>query len=118
MSPEQLLLMGCAFPNLTSTNSRATSPRDPGYNCVAWALGIDGEWWWPDAENQGYWPSGLPRSVETVAFRELFDSWGDTDPSTDSVEAGVIKVALFANAHGKPIHVARQLTDGLWASKN
>ncbi len=117
MSPEQLVLLGYAFPNLTPANSRASSPPDPAYNCVAWARGIDTEWWWPDPELQGFWPAGIPRIIDIPTFRLMFDSWGYTDTSADSVEPGVAKVAFFADARGTPTHVARQLPDGWWASK-
>jgi hypothetical protein len=37
--------------------------------------------------------------------------------SDESLEPGFEKVALFADAAGKPTHAARQLPSGAWTSK-
>jgi len=57
--------------------------------------------------------------VTLNAFIAVFETVGytiaaDTD---ESLEPGIEKVALFADAGGIPKHAARQLLTGLWTSK-
>src|SRR2546430_690432 len=73
-------------------------------------------WWWPDAEEQDSWPSGVAR-IETVqAFREAFATLGYADCDHEQLEPAWEKIALFALA-GIPKHAARQLPTGRWTSK-
>jgi hypothetical protein len=112
-----LVEMRQSFPQLKAENCRLTSPVDDGYNCIAWAAGDTGYWWWPDAMGQTYWPPGAPR-VETIeAFVQAYGLHGYTLPADSSLEPGKQKVAIFAKPSGTPTHAARQLPDGWWASK-
>ncbi|RMH08652.1 MAG: hypothetical protein D6704_02725 [Nitrospirae bacterium] len=45
------------FPRLCETRYEITSPQDTSYNCIAWAAGDVGRWWWPAP--QAYWPQGV-----------------------------------------------------------
>jgi hypothetical protein len=46
------------FPGLSDGNYEIKSPRDPQYNCVAFAIGDTANWWY-DAYVRGYyWPPG------------------------------------------------------------
>lgn len=105
------------FPRLTSENSRPTSPFDEGYNCIAWAAGDTARWWWPDAMGQGYWPQGVPREVSIEAFALAYAHLGYNDRSNHSLDTDALKVAIYADARGRPTHAARQLPDGWWTSK-
>jgi hypothetical protein len=103
------------FPNLHGGDFEETSIETDEYNCIAYAAGDDGNWWWPHPD--GYWPDGVPM-VETVdafiqAFRtrnfELCNN-GDVDPQYE-------KIAIYADNLGNPKHAAKQLPSGKWSSK-
>jgi hypothetical protein len=34
-------------PGLAKSDYRITSPTDADSNCIAWAAGDSGNWWWP-----------------------------------------------------------------------
>jgi hypothetical protein len=103
-----------AFPRLTPTNHRVTSPRTRRYNCVAWAAGEVVRWWEPGK----FWPCPLLGTQFTVddvvaAFRTV-----GYDLCADGVlELGFLKVAIYADGFDDPTHAARQLPDGRWTSK-
>jgi hypothetical protein len=101
------------FPALTDILSKQTSDPDSRYNCIAWAFGDNGRWWWPA---RAYWPMQPAPASAMQAFEALFarDGWMATT-STD-LEDGFMKIALYAMA-GNPTHAARQLPTGLWTSK-
>src|SRR5881394_1258495 len=118
MTFEQWLLeLRAGFPQLTAGNCRLTSPEDEDYNCIAWAAENSDRWWWPDPQQQSYWPPTVPR-VETVdAFVEAYGTLGYTERTGAAFEAGKQKVAIYTSPQGKPTHAARQRPDGWWASK-
>jgi hypothetical protein len=104
------------FPGLRNQPYQIQSPRNDGYNCIAWAAGDNRRWWWPDQAQEDTWPAAAPR-VETVeAFRDAFATLGYVACDDDQPEAGYEKVALFALAR-VPKHAARQLPGGRWTSK-
>jgi hypothetical protein len=105
------------FPNLNSLNCRLTSPVDEGYNCVAWAAGDIDRWWWPDSQEQYYWPATIPRTENVDAFVQAYNLQGYLHVTDSSLEPGKEKIAIFANKLGKPTHAARQLPNGRWTSK-
>ena len=105
------------FPNLTSSNSRKTSDATWDYNCIAWAAGDTSQPWWPDAGGDGYWPEGVPREETVDAFIAAYQSIGYTSCANGDCEDGVEKIAIYANANGRPTHAARQLPNGKWTSK-
>jgi hypothetical protein len=106
------------FPALLPGAYRITSPVDPDYNCIAWAIGDASNWWWPGPDvEQEYWPPGVPREVTCAAFQTAFASAGYVICQGDEAELGFEKIALFADAQGRPTHAARQLPNGRWASK-
>ncbi len=94
-----------------------TSPATPEYNCIAWAAAEDGDWWWPDAFGDYYWPSGVPRLETLEAFIAAYFLLGYTSCDTADLEPGYEKVALYLNPQGMPTHAARQLPSGNWTSK-
>ena len=65
---------GPDFPRLTAGNHRVTSPPSPDYNCIAWAAGDTGNWWWPDLAHEDFWPAGVDRVATVAAFREAFEA--------------------------------------------
>lgn len=104
------------FPNLAANNHSVTSPRDSSYNCIAWAVGENDIWWWPDAMYNLYWPEEAPREETIGAFIQAFSLKGYSQCTDGSLEQGYEKIALYA-INQKPTHAARQLATGHWSSK-
>ena len=106
------------FPGLAKGDYRITSPADPDYNCLAWAMAGAGKWWWPgpDVEKE-YWPPGILRETTLDAFRAALALHGYVECAGEEAEEGFEKVAVFAEGQGKPTHAARQLLTGRWTSK-
>ncbi len=105
------------FPNLVTQGYKLTSPDTIDYNCVAWAAEDDENWWWPDAQNEEYWPPGVPREETLDAFQQAFQTLGYEICEDDALETGFQKIAIYVNSSTIPTHVARQLPDGNWTSK-
>lgn len=105
-----------AFPLLDADNHRLTSPTSREYNCIGWAAGDTAAWWWPDAEEVGYWPAGVPRKETLAAFIQAFESLGYEPCNGAEVEEGFEKIAIYTRG-GTPTHAARQLPTGRWSSK-
>jgi hypothetical protein len=106
------------FPLLTSCIE--TSPAVRRYNCIAWAAGNDSRWWWPDANNIGYWPPTIPREETVAAFVSAYALQGYTQCIDGALEPGFEKIAIYGLTVGSdlvPTHAARQLADGRWTSK-
>jgi hypothetical protein len=104
------------FPGLRGQAYRITSPKDDGYNCIAYAVGDYGRWWWPDAAEEDVWPPGVVRAETIEAFRDAFATLGYAISDADEFENGFEKVAIFA-LDGAPKHASRQLPTGRWVSK-
>lgn len=114
MTPERWHLE-IMFPGLRNSDYEVTSPADPQYNCVAWAGGIDDEWW--DARNPDtFWPDGLPRGGTVDIAMAGLATMGYARCDDDSMVAGVEKIAIYAQGD-EFAHVARQLPTGRWTSK-
>ena len=105
------------FPALKKAGFDVTSPRDTGYNCVAWAAGDVTRWWWPAESPFAYWPAGVEREESLASFIGAFATLGYEPTTSDDHEPGFEKVAIFASRDGVPTHVARQIDDGSWTSK-
>lgn len=106
-----------AFPRLRRHTFHLTSPPDAAYNCIAWAAGDTGRFWWPGQSPYVYWPPGVQRREELAAFVEMFRSLGYEVCDDDALERGYEKLAIFADSNGKPTHASRQLESGRWTSK-
>lgn len=106
-----------AFPRLQGTDWSLSSKADDLYNCIAWAVGITTEWWWPGDPGMTHWPEGIPRLLTLETFRDAFATLGYAVCPGDELEPGFEKIALFANEQGIPKHAARQRTSGRWTSK-
>jgi hypothetical protein len=104
------------FPDLVRTGYQITSPPDPVYNCIAHAVGVTSDWWWPDPDGFDYWPPGVVRERTLAAFLQAFATAGFSPCPDDSLEPGWEKVAIYATDEG-PAHAARQLDNGRWTSK-
>jgi len=102
-----------AFPRLTNRNHRATSPSDPGYNCVAWSAGDTERWWEPGK----YWPvETSPNDYGIGSLEQAFRALGYEECADDRLDPEFEKVALYGYGFFYT-HAARQLPSGKWTSK-
>lgn len=105
------------FPGLQGSGYQITSPKDDTYNCIAWAAGDTGTWWWPNPGPKQFWPAGARAEESLAAFQEAFATLGYSTCSGEELESDYEKIALFADAQGFPLHAAGQLPNGRWTSK-
>jgi hypothetical protein len=104
------------FPNLSSTNHRPTSQRDPSYNCFAWAAHYTDRWL--EAERlYAYWPDDVPRRLTVNNLTAVYAKEGFERCQSADHEPGYEKIAIYADRRGLPLHAARQLDNGMWTSK-
>lgn len=106
-----------SFPRLKQSTYFITSRATPNYNCIAWAADDDTQYWWPDSMSLYYWPKGIDRTEDLDAFSSAFATLGYEPCDAANQEEGFEKIAIFADARGKPLHAARQLPNGAWTSK-
>jgi hypothetical protein len=107
------------FPSLEASHFRITSPATGDYTCIGYAAGDVDRVWKPDPWPDGlyYWPVEAPREDTIMGWTRVFESRGYRAVESRELEPGAEKVALYADARGKPQHVARQLPNGRWTSK-
>lgn len=104
------------FPRLKGPLSfKVTSPITMQYNCIAWAAGVDNQWWWPIAGK--FWPAAAPLELTIDAFIAAYATVGYSVCNNATLEAGYEKIALYVDSGGLPTHAARQLPSGQWTSK-
>jgi len=94
------------FPRLRESRFEITSPADPSYNCVAWAAGDVGRWWWPGEAMFTYWPADVIREQSIASFVMAFETLGYLPAVSGSHDPQFEKVAIFASADGTPTHMA------------
>jgi len=105
------------FPGLRDGAYAITSPKDPTYHCVSWAVG-DTKNFWDDIGVKGYyWPPGVPSADSLAGWVAVFRLHGYAETDDDGFEPQDEKIAIYASANGVPQHVARQKSSGLWSSK-
>lgn len=130
---EQVIIKG--FPKLASdTLFNVSSKKDINYNCIAWAGMEDNEFWWPEVtpynklDGVKYnWPFKIKNNEKLQYFIELFSHLGYIEESDNyqNEHPDYRKIALFIKADSNNpdrllcdcTHAARQLKNGLWASK-
>lgn len=104
------------YPNLNDGNSRVTSPLCVLYNCIAWTVGNQIRYIWPDSDNSYGWPPTIPREATVAAFVQFYRLCGFIACADSALEHGYEKVAIFADNDGVQ-HASRQLDNGNWTSK-
>ncbi len=102
------------LPNLSATGYSIKSPQDGSYNCIAWAAGVDDNWWWPVSPY--YWPPGISKDNTVQSFIDAFEQQRYTVCEDVEPETGYEKVVIYTK-EGRPTHAARQLPSGSWTSK-
>jgi hypothetical protein len=105
------------FPGLKNSDYKITSKEDISYNCIAWAAGDSSRYWWPDQDNDGYWPPGVKREEPLESFVEAFETLGYSVCDSADYEVGFEKIALYATTSGEPTHAARQVCSNKWTTK-
>lgn len=116
MTDERDLDLEQDCPGLRDRAYKITSPKDPKYNCIAFAVG-DTSQWWQDIRVKGYyWPPGAPSADTIQGWTRIFEMHGYTETEDRSLEIEYEKIAIYASADG-PEHVARQKASGMWTSK-
>ena len=107
------------FPNLNSAGYRVESPKDPTYNCIAFAAGDTTRKW--DCLVRPlpgyYWPTNARRGDDPEALKSAFEAIGYEKCEDGNPEDGFEKVALYADKSGYWTHAAKQELDGRWLSK-
>jgi hypothetical protein len=107
-----------AFPRLRRARYGLTSQQSNEYNCIAWAAEDTQRLWWPEPPAPfAYWPPGVDRKLDLGAFTAAFATLGYEPCDDGNLERGFEKIALFADAEGRPTHAARQMPTGMWSSK-
>lgn len=106
------------WPHLNRENFDETSERDEGYNCAAWAADDTDNYWWPmPIKRRYFWPDGVQRDETLPSFVQAYATKGYAPCESADLEAGYEKIAIYADRHAIPQHVARQLATGRWTSK-
>lgn len=102
--------------SLKELSYRITSPRDPRYNCVAYAVGDLTQFWYDVNVRGYYWPPGAGSADTVEGWTKVFEIHGYKETEDRTLELDYEKVAIYASTDG-PEHVARQKASGLWTSK-
>lgn len=109
-------------PGLRESPYVLTSPRDPRYNCIAYAVGDLNNFWddlgVPDSVrvNGYYWPPGAPTADTIARWVNIFAIHGYRETEDSSLEPEYEKIAIYGSDIGAE-HVARQKASGVWVSK-
>jgi hypothetical protein len=114
---EEAIHLELRYPNLALTEYTVTSPKSQEYNCFAWAAGDQERWWQPTPEDEFYWVEGVPMEETLSDYIQAYQTLGYITCDNVALAAGYEKIALYVRDDGVPIHAARQLTTGKWASK-
>ena len=104
------------FPNLANTQYEITSPSSSSTNCIAYAIGRQGNMW-PEQVNGYSWPTEISDEETIDAFIQLFERENYVQCSDGNFEEGFEKIALYTDSRNIPTHAAKQLANGLWTSK-
>jgi len=108
------------FPQLQGRYTKSSEVTKT-YNCAAFAVGDDQNWWDPLPPKTYYWPIQLPPNISeayaVASYIRAFETRGFRTCSDGSLEAGFEKIAIYGNRWGYFEHAARQLPDGRWISK-
>lgn len=108
------------FPNSNRKNLFISSQEDTKYNCIAWALGVNNDKFWPNQKQNGYnWPSNISNHHHINSLIEFFESFGFDVCDDGKLEHKLEKIALYVENNNpyEPSHASRQLKNGYWTSK-
>jgi hypothetical protein len=108
-----------AFPKLAADGWRKTSEATSDYNCFAFALPDQSDWYSPLPLWGYYWPADVvPRNTTLPTMIELYRHEGNFAPCENGdFENGFEKIALYVHQAGTVTHAARQIDSRIWTSK-
>lgn len=106
------------FPKLKPGEWEQSSDPDDAYNCIAFAVYDNRQFWDPDmiGVRGYYWPPGIPRDFTVPTLVRLYELHGFITCNSADLEVGYEKVAIYG-IDNEGTHAARQLEDGGWISK-
>lgn len=107
------------FPKLRPGIYRIKSPRDPKYNCFAFAANDTRHIWeytGPGRLGGYFWPV-VVQGDSLDDFIRVYELLGFQVCETSDLEPGVVKIAIYVDRDSLPSHVARQTRGGTWKSK-
>jgi len=123
ISPDSYLEIESDFPQIKNQERRfyeITSDKDPGHNCVAYAVGDTANYWDPAAAAKPirgyYWPDGCGTDDALANLIRVFEVHGYSVCESAELEDGFEKIAIFGDAVVYS-HAAKQLPNGRWTSK-
>jgi len=110
------------FPKLVESGYVRTSEESGRYNCVAFSLGDETQYWWPHIagpNSDTFWPAGLEPAQETLdSFVSMCATFGFALCDGPEREPGFVKIAIFVGPpDDSPEHVAVRIASGRWISK-
>jgi hypothetical protein len=103
-------------PGLALGEYEIRSAADPKYNCISFAVGDLGRYWYDCNVSGYYWPPGVPSADTLEGWVKLFQIHGYSTCEDGGLDPDFEKIAIYATADG-PEHVARQKGSGMWVSK-
>jgi hypothetical protein len=104
------------FPKLKDSRYTIRSPEDPRYNCIAFAVG-DQTQWWEQGARLCYWPPGVKEGDTLESWIRVFELCGYSKTESSDLEPAAEKVAIYVDLDTTPTHVAKQSRSGVWMSK-
>jgi hypothetical protein len=108
-----------SFPKLAVDGWHKTSEETTDYNCFAFALHDEDDWYSPLPISGYYWPAdkiAMNTSIPTMV--DLYRYEGGFEPCENGeYEEGFEKIALYINQRGNVTHAARQISRSMWTSK-
>jgi hypothetical protein len=107
------------FPKLRPELYRVKSPRDPRYNCFAFAANDTQHIWeytGPGRLGGYFWPAEI-RGDSLEHYIRVYELLGFQVCETADLEPDVVKIAIYVDRDSLPSHVARQTRNGAWKSK-
>lgn len=107
------------FPKLVLDGWKESSKSTTEYNCFAFALHDESDWYSPLPIQGYYWPAHrLPRNTALPTMIELYRYEGEFEPCENGeYEEGFEKIALYVNERKNVTHAARQKSAKTWTSK-
>jgi hypothetical protein len=102
------------FPALAGTEYDL-SDEDFNYNCLAFALGDQSNWWEPPKGLGQYWPPGFSEDVTVPTVELIIKTHGFTVETEIRSTPGTDAIAIFAEGN-EWTHFAK-FSNGSWSSK-
>ena len=86
------------FPALKSRDYEL-SDQDFNFNCLAYALGDQTNWWEPPRGSGRYWPAGFPADVTIQTAESIIRTHGFTAELDAAIEPDTDAIAIYGQGH-------------------